>query len=82
MQYVRVDRKINRVDIHVYKITGFLVRRIDKISHTWYAADSGLKRALLFNLAQLSIFKKAKKILQIKIHSSIRFSYASDVMLA
>ena len=35
---------------------------IDEINHTRYAADSGLKRALLFNLVQLSISKKARKL--------------------
>lgn len=38
------------------------ITEIDRINRTWYADDSGLKRTLLLNLAQVSISVDKRKI--------------------
>lgn len=54
LQSVRVKR---HVCLSTTKFT-----KIDRINRTWYADDSGLKRTLPLNLAQVNISEDKRKI--------------------
>lgn len=68
-QSLDAEKILNPCDTSRFPFIRFSTAWIHKTIFTWYAADSGLKRALLLNLVQVNMIRNTQKIVHFSEHS-------------